>query len=71
MSAEPIEAALPGALHEDLALLDADDVCAILRIKKSWLYDQVEAGKIKVIRLGRQLRFRRADIAEFIESCTS
>jgi excisionase family DNA binding protein len=52
--------------YRDLSLLTADDVCALLRVKKSWLYDTVEAGAIEVIRLGRQLRFRPSAISAYL-----
>jgi len=55
----------------DLHLLTADDVCALLKVKKSWLYDTVESGAIPAIRLGRQLRFRPSDIAAYIEQVAS
>lgn len=52
-------------------LLDANDVCTLLKVKKSWLYDEVEKGHIKALRLGRQLRFRPSDIEEYLESCAA
>ena len=52
---------------DPLSLLDADDVCGLWKVKKSWLYDAVEAGDIPVIRFGRQLWFRRSDIAAYID----
>jgi excisionase family DNA binding protein len=51
------------------ALLTADDVCALLKVKKSWLYDTVENGLLRPIRLGKQLRFRPASIARFLDEC--
>jgi len=51
----------------ELRLLNADDVCRLLQVKKSWLYDAVEGGNMPVIRLGKQLRFRPIDIAAYIE----
>lgn len=50
----------------DLDLLTADDVCALLKVKKSWLYDTVEAGRIEVIKLGKQLRFQPSAIAAYL-----
>jgi excisionase family DNA binding protein len=50
----------------DLDLLTADDVCALLKVKKSWLYDTVEAGAIEVIRLGKQLRFQPSAISAYL-----
>ncbi len=51
----------------DLDLLTPDDVCALLKVKKSWLYDAVEAGAIEVIRLGKQLRFRPSALIRYLE----
>lgn len=51
----------------DLDLLTPDDVCALLKVKKSWLYDTVEAGAIEVIRLGKQLRFRPSALIRYLE----
>ena len=51
----------------DLDLLTPDDVCALLKVKKSWLYDTVEAGAIEVIRLGKQLRFRPSAVIRYLE----
>ncbi len=45
----------------ELGLLTPDQLCELLQVKKSWLYDQVEGGKFPCLRLGKQLRFRRAD----------
>jgi excisionase family DNA binding protein len=45
-------------MRADLDLLTPDDVCVLLKVKKSWLYDTVESGAIETIRLGKQLRFR-------------
>jgi excisionase family DNA binding protein len=52
-----------GSPTVDLELLTPDQVCDLLKIRKSWLYDEVEAGRFPHLRLGRQLRFRRQDIA--------
>jgi len=51
----------------DLDLLTPDDVCALLKVKKSWLYDAVEDGSIETIRLGKQLRFRLSAIVRYLE----
>jgi excisionase family DNA binding protein len=56
----------PGA-YWDLDLLTPDDVCALLKVKKSWLYDAVEDGSIETIRLGKQLRFRPSAIIRYLE----
>ena len=51
----------------DLDLLTPDDVCALLKVKKSWLYDTVENGAIEVIRLGKQLRFRPSALIRYLD----
>jgi excisionase family DNA binding protein len=55
----------------DLDLLTPDDVCALLKVKKSWLYDTVEDGAIEVIRLGKQLRFRPSALLRYLEDRAS
>jgi excisionase family DNA binding protein len=50
-------------------LLTADDVCALLKVKKSRLYDTVEHGLITPLRLGKQLRFRPAAITRYLDQC--
>ena len=51
----------------DLDLLTPDDVCALLKVKKSWLYDAVENGALETIRLGKQLRFRPSAIVRYLD----
>jgi excisionase family DNA binding protein len=50
-----------------LDLLTPDDVCALLKVKKSWLYDAVESGALETVRLGKQLRFRPSAVARYLE----
>lgn len=53
--------------RDELRLFTPDEVCALLQVKKSWLYDSVEAGAIEVVRLGKQLRFRRSALERYFE----
>jgi excisionase family DNA binding protein len=55
----------------DLDLLTPDDVCALLKVKKSWLYDTVETGALEAIRLGKQLRFRPSALVRYLEQRAS
>jgi excisionase family DNA binding protein len=55
----------------DLDLLTPDDVCALLKVKKSWLYDAVESGALEAIRLGKQLRFRPSELARYLNTKVS
>lgn len=63
--------ALAQGPYWDLDLLTPDDVCALLKVKKSWLYDAVENGDLEAIRLGKQLRFRPSALARFLEERAS
>ena len=51
----------------DLELLTPDEVCALLKVKRSWLYDTVESGRLEAVRLGKQLRFRPAAVARYLD----
>jgi len=55
----------------DLDLLTPDDVCALLKVKKSWLYDAVENGALEAIRLGKQLRFRPSALVRYLDARAS
>jgi excisionase family DNA binding protein len=57
----------PQGPYWDLDLLTPDDVCALLKVKKSWLYDTVENGALEAIRLGKQLRFRPSALVRYLE----
>jgi len=52
----------------ELELLTPDQLCALLQVRKSWLYDQIESGKFPCVRLGRQLRFRREDVNAYLDA---
>jgi excisionase family DNA binding protein len=51
----------------DLDLLTPDDLCVLLKVKKSWIYDEVERGRLEALRLGKQLRFRPSDVARYLD----
>ena len=61
----------PQSPYWDLDLLTPDDVCALLKVKKSWLYDAVENGALEAIRLGKQLRFRPSALVRYLEERVS
>jgi excisionase family DNA binding protein len=61
----------PQGPYWDLDLLTPDDVCGLLKVKKSWLYDAVENGAIEAIRLGKQLRFRPSALVRYLEERVS
>lgn len=55
---------------EALNLLTVDDVCRLLKVRRSWVYDAVDRGHLSAVRLGRQVRFRHTELARFVESLT-
>jgi excisionase family DNA binding protein len=61
----------PQGPYWDLDLLTPDDVCALLKVKKSWLYDAVEDGALEAIRLGKQLRFRPSALIRYLDERAS
>jgi excisionase family DNA binding protein len=61
----------PGDVDE---LLTVEDVCAWFKVTRSWVYDEVEAGRLPYVRIGRQsLRFHRSELRLFLQarSCQS
>ena len=48
-------------------LLDVAAVAGILNRPASWVYQQVEAGELPVIRVGRLLRFDPRDLATWLD----
>lgn len=47
-------------------LLRVGEVAEWLGVSVAWLYDEVEAGKFPVVRLGRNLRFSQDDIEAYL-----
>jgi excisionase family DNA binding protein len=47
-------------------LLDSDEVCTILNIRRLLLYELIRRGELKSVRVGRQHRFVPSDIAAYI-----
>ena len=56
----------PRSPYWDLDLLTPDDVCALLKVKKSWLYDAVENGAIEAVGW-QQFRFRAPALFRYLE----
>jgi excisionase family DNA binding protein len=50
-----------------LDLLTVADVCALFKVTKDWVYDEVEAGRLPHVKLGRKhLRFRRTELENYL-----
>lgn len=50
----------------NLDLLDVEELCALLKVSKKWVYREVENERLPVVRLGRSLRFFRSDIVAYL-----
>ena len=48
------------------ALLTADEVAALLRVTKAWVYAETRAQRIPHIPLGRYVRYRQSAVLEWI-----
>lgn len=48
------------------ALLTADEVAALLRVTKAWVYAETRAQRIPHVPLGRYVRYRQSAVLEWI-----
>lgn len=51
---------------DTLELLTVDDLAGLLKVKKSWIYDQVERGDLPALKLGAHVRFQRQRIEAYL-----
>ena len=49
------------------AFLTTEEVLACLRVTPRTIYRLIKTGELPAIRIGRQWRFRRADLDEWID----
>ena len=59
----------PDELHE---LLTVDDVAAVLKVSKSWVYEHTRSGRSRVdqlphIKLGKYVRFEARAVRIFLD----
>ena len=59
-------------IDELRGLLTVDDLSALLKINKSWVYGKLHSRTLPfpVVYVGRFPRFRAADVARYLESQT-
>jgi excisionase family DNA binding protein len=50
----------------DVPLLRPDEAAELLAVKTSWIYDDVQAGRLPCLRIGRHIRFTRAMLEEWL-----
>lgn len=48
--------------------LTVRDLCLLLNVKESWLRSQIFKRKIPYYKLGRQIRFEKSKINEWLDS---
>ena len=49
-------------------MIDIDEACAILNLKKSTIYAKVQNGEIPHYRPGKKLLFKRGELIEWMET---
>jgi excisionase family DNA binding protein len=47
-------------------LLNATQAARLLAVRPAWIYAAVREGRLPHVRLGRQVRFLRADLEQFV-----
>jgi excisionase family DNA binding protein len=52
-------------VSEGRVLLTAEEVAEILRVPRSWIYSHLD--QLPTVRLGRYVRFKRSEIALFLD----
>jgi PTS system nitrogen regulatory IIA component len=60
-----VEVSSPHQGEEEL--LSVDDVARWLNVPKRWVYDRAQRGELPSGRAGKYLRFRRGDVAVYVE----
>ena len=55
---------LPG--YDPQELLTPDEVCALLKMKRTWFYAEVGRGALHPLKLGRSTRVRRSDLEAYL-----
>lgn len=67
-----LDAACDGhPVPEQPVLLDAKQVAERLHVPESWVRDMARQGKLRSVRLGHYVRFRPADLDEFVAGSTA
>lgn len=61
---KPADALPPSPLSEPL--LDAQAAAALLSVRPSWIYEAVRAGRLPHLKIGRHVRFLRADLEQWV-----
>jgi excisionase family DNA binding protein len=54
--------------QSSIELLSIPDVCQELGMGKSWVYRRLKSGEIPSIKLGHNIKVKREDLKQYIES---
>jgi excisionase family DNA binding protein len=57
--------------HDEEPLLTVDEVAAILNVTRVWVYERARTREIVSGKLGKHLRFRRADVLRYRDAAFS
>jgi excisionase family DNA binding protein len=49
-------------------LLNVSDVAAVLGVRRMWVYAHAASGDLPHLRIGRFIRFRRADLDDWLQT---
>jgi excisionase family DNA binding protein len=62
------EASKRSQVEGGLDLLSIPDVCQELGMGKSWVYRRLKSGEIPSIKLGHNIKVKRQDLRQYLES---
>lgn len=57
---------LDGQRFDPQELLTPDEVCALLKMKRTWFYAELARGALRPLKLGRCTRVRRRDLEAYL-----
>lgn len=57
---------LDGQRFDPQELLTPDEVCALLKMKRTWFYAELARGTLRPLKLGRCTRVRRRDLEAYL-----
>ena len=68
MNSPDISPTDPAATASPLSepLLDSDAAAALLSVRRSWIYEAVRDGRLPHVKVGRHIRFLRADLESWV-----
>jgi len=68
MNSPDISPTDPAATASPLSepLLDSDAAATLLSVRRSWVYEAVRDGRLPHVKVGRHIRFLRADLESWV-----